>query len=84
MHTLRVVIGGLVVLVVLIALVWWVVMRSLRDDGIPVRASLEEDGAIRKWSAEQDREQGEPLAIGNGRLGRARDRNVAQTWDPEL
>ena len=34
MHTLRVVIGGLVVLVVLIALVWWVVMRSLRDDGI--------------------------------------------------
>jgi len=59
-------------------------MRSLRDDGVPVRAYLEEDGAIRKRSAEQDREQEERVATGNGRLARAKDRNVAQTWDPEL
>jgi hypothetical protein len=78
-----VVLVALVVLVVLIALVWLAVMRSLKDDGIPVRASLEEDGAIREWSAQQDREQEEHVATGQ-RLGQAKDRNVAQTWDPEL
>jgi hypothetical protein len=74
---------ALVVLVVLIALVWVAVMRSLRDDGIPVRATLEEDGAIRKLSAQRDPGQEEHLATGQ-RLGQAKDRNVAQTWDPEL
>ena len=75
--------AALVVFVVLIALVWLAVMRSLNNEGIPVRAALEEDGAIREWSAQQDREQ-EVHAATEKRLGRAKDRNVAQTWDPEL
>jgi hypothetical protein len=77
------VLAALVVLVVLIALVWLAVMRSLRDDGMPVRATLEEDGAIPKRSAQRDREQEEHVATGRP-LGRAKARHVAQTWDPEL
>ena len=77
------VIAALVVFVVLIALLWLAVMRWLKDDGIPVRATLEEDGAIRKWSAERERGQEEHVATGKG-LDRAKDRNVAQTWGPGL
>jgi hypothetical protein len=74
---------ALVVFVVLISLVWLAVMRRLNDDGIPVRATLEEDGEIRKWSAERERQQ-EVHGATETRLGRAKDRNVAQTWGPGL
>jgi hypothetical protein len=74
---------ALVVFVVLISLVWLAVMRRLNDDGIPVRATLEEDGEIRKWSAERERRQEDHVAT-DTRLGRAKDRNVAQTWGPGL
>jgi len=77
------VVVALLVFVVLIALVWLVVMRWLNDDGIPVRATLGEDGAAREWSAERDREQAGQVATDTG-LNRAKDRNVAQTWDPGL
>ncbi len=77
------VIVALVVFVVLLALVWWAVMRRLRADGVPVRASLEEDGSVRTWSAEQEREHvTEPSQAGG--LERAKDRNAAQTWGPGL
>lgn len=74
---------ALVVFVALIALVWLVVMRLLNDDGAPVRATLEEDASIRKWSAQRDRGQGEHVPTGK-RLGQAKDRNVGQTWGPGL
>lgn len=77
------VIAALVVFVVLIALVWWAVMRRLKDDGVPVRASLEEDGSVRKWSAEQEREH-VTKPPPDGGLERAKDRNAAQTWGPGL
>jgi hypothetical protein len=78
-----VVIVAVLVLVALIALLWLVAMRWLRDDGVPVRASLDADGSIRAWSAEQEREQVSHPAPGGG-LDRAKDRNVAQTWGPGL
>jgi hypothetical protein len=78
-----VVIVALVLFVVLIGLVWLAVMRLLNDDGAPVRATLEEDASIRKWSAQRDREQGEHVAT-DKRLGQAKDRNVGQTWGPGL
>jgi hypothetical protein len=78
-----VVLAALVVFVVVIALVWLAVMRLLNDDGTPVRAALEEDGSIRKWSAQRDREQGVHVAT-DKRLGEAKDRNVGQTWGPGL
>jgi hypothetical protein len=78
-----VVVVAVVVLVVLLALLWLVVMRWLEDDGIPVRASLEEDGSIRAWSAERVREQVSRVAPGKG-LDRAKDRNLGQTWGPGL
>jgi hypothetical protein len=71
------------VLVVLVALVWLVVMRWLRDDGVPVRASLEEDGSTRKWSAERGRRPAGG-ATSDGGVDRAKDCNVAQTWGPGL
>ncbi len=77
------VLAALVVFVVVIALVWLAVMRLLNDDGTPVRAALEEDGSIRKWSAQRDRQQGEHVAT-DQRLGEAKDRNVGQTWGPGL
>lgn len=74
---------AVVVLVMVIGLLWLVVTRWLKDDGIPVRASLEEDGSIREWSAEQEREQVSHAAPGK-RLDEAKDRNVGQTWGPGL
>jgi hypothetical protein len=74
---------ALFVFVVLIALVWFAVMRRLNDDGIPVRATWEEDGEIRTWSAERERQQ-EGHGATENRLDRAKDRNVAQTWGPGL
>jgi hypothetical protein len=67
------------VFVVLIALAWLVVMRWLNHDGFPVRESLEEDGSVRRASPER-----EQYAAGDRGLGRAKDRNVAETWDPGL
>jgi hypothetical protein len=72
-----------VVLVALLALLWLVVMRWLKDDGSPVRVSLEEDGSVRKGSAEREREQVSHAAPGRG-LDQAKDRNVGQTWGPGL
>ena len=77
------VIAALLALIVVIALLWLVGMRLLRDDGVPVRAALEEDGSIRKWSAEHEREH-VALAARDAGLDRAKDRNVAQTWGPGL
>ena len=77
------VVVAVVVLVVLLALLWLAVMRWLKNDGVPVRASLEEDGSIRAWSAEREREQVSDAAPGKG-LDRAKDRNVGQTWGPGL
>lgn len=77
------VIVAVLVLIALLGLLWLVVMRWLRDDGVPVRASLDEDGSIRAWSADREREQMGHAAPGGG-LDRAKDRNVAQTWGPGL
>jgi hypothetical protein len=76
-----VVAAALVVLVALIALAWLVVMRRLKDDGLPVRTSLEEDETVREWPAEREPEQ--EYAPGRG-LERSKDRDVARTWDPGL
>jgi hypothetical protein len=77
------VVAALVVLIVVIALLWLVVGRWLRDGGVSVRAALEEDASIGKWSAEHERGEG-TAAAQDARLDRAKDRNVAQTWGPGL
>jgi hypothetical protein len=38
-----VIVGALVVVLLSIPVAWLVVLRLLKDDGMPVRASLEED-----------------------------------------
>jgi hypothetical protein len=78
-----VVLAALVFMVVLIVLAWLLVMRLVKDDDIPVRATLDEDGSTGKSPAQRDREQEEHVATNPG-LGRAKDHDVAQTWDPEL
>jgi hypothetical protein len=77
------VIVALVAFVVLLGLGWLAVMRWLDDDGVPVRATLEEDGSSRKWSAEREREQ-VTRPSPDGGLNLAKDRHVGQTWGPGL
>jgi hypothetical protein len=74
---------ALLVLVVVIALVWLVVLRWLKDDGFPVRASLEEAGSVPEWSPGTEREREGHAATHQG-LCQAKDRNAARTWDPGL
>jgi hypothetical protein len=38
--------AALLVFLVLVALAWWAVMRLLKDDGFPVRASLDKGGSV--------------------------------------